>query len=180
MRDHQCGAALHQVEQAGDDERFAVGIERAGRFVEQEDGSVLQKRAGEVEPLPFAFLEPRGLGALAERLRAKPELQYAITGTMAAEGVAPYAPARLAMVYVRDIGAAATALDLRKTTTGANVALAMGDYDVTFERARQVDGLRYAAMSQTAVDLLSGPGRNPGEAVALLDWMESNESAWRH
>ena len=125
------------------------------------------------------LLEPRGLGALAERLRATPELEYAITGTMAAEGVAPYAPARLAMVYVRDIGAAATALGLRKTTTGANVALATGDYDVTFERARQVDGLRYAALSQTAVDLLSGPGRNPGEAVALLDWMESNESAWR-
>lgn len=125
------------------------------------------------------FLEPRGLEALAERLRANPELDYAITGSMAAEAVAPYAPARLAMMYVRDISAAADALGLRKTVTGANVALAVGEDDVTFERTRAADGLRYVALSQAAVDLLSGPGRNPSEAVALLDWMESNEDTWR-
>jgi hypothetical protein len=125
------------------------------------------------------FLEPRGLDVLTERLRATPELEYAITGSMAAEAVAPYAPVRLAMIYVREVGAAATALGLRKTTTGANVALASGEFDVTFARVRLADGLRYAALSQVAVDLLSGPGRNPSEAVALLNWMESNESAWR-
>ena len=50
---------------------------------------------------------------------------------------------------------------------------------MTFERTRQADGLRYVALSQAAVDLLSAPGQNPSEAVALLDWMESNEDAWR-
>lgn len=34
-------------------------------------------------------------------------------------------------------------------------------------------------MGQVAVDLLTGPGRNPSEAVALLDWMAANERAWR-
>ena len=97
----------------------------------------------------------------------------------AAEAVAPYAPARLAMLSVRDINAAANALGLRRTATGANVALASGDDDMTFERTRQADGLRYVALSQAAVDLLSGPGQNPSEAVALLDCMESNEDAWR-
>jgi hypothetical protein len=125
------------------------------------------------------FLEPRGLSALKDRLRGDPELEYAITGSMAAEGVAPYAPTRLAMVYVGDISTAANALGLRATTTGANVALAAGEYDVTFERVRLVDGLRCAALSQVAVDLLNGPGRNPSEALALLDWMERNEPAWR-
>ena len=124
------------------------------------------------------FLEPRGFGALKNRLRETPELEYAITGSMAAEAVAPYAPTRLAMIYVRDIGAAA-ALGLRATTAGANVALAAGENDATFERVRVVDGLRYTALSQVAVDLLSGPGRNPSEAVALLEWMERNESTWR-
>jgi hypothetical protein len=30
-----------------------------------------------------------------------------------------------------------------------------------------------------AVDLLSGPGRNPSEANALLEWMAADESRWR-
>jgi hypothetical protein len=125
------------------------------------------------------FLKPRGLATLAAQLADAAELEYVLTGSVAAERIAAYAPARLAMLYVRDIAAAAALLELRPTTTGANVALAAGDYDVVFERPEVVDGLRLAAVSQVAVDLLSGPGRNPSEASALLDWMESNESAWR-
>ncbi len=125
------------------------------------------------------FLEPRGLAALTARLVGAAELDYVLTGSVAAERVAAYAPARLAMLYVRDIVAAAALLELRPTTTGANVALATGDYDVVFERAQVVDGLRLAAVSQVAVDLLTGPGRNPSEAGALLDWMQNNEPAWR-
>ncbi|MGH2904606.1 MAG: hypothetical protein ACRDK7_13640, partial [Solirubrobacteraceae bacterium] len=64
-------------------------------------------------------------------------------------------------------------------TSGANVALASGKYDVAFDRAEMVDGVRFAALSQVAVDLLTGPGRNPSEASALLDWMTANESSWR-
>jgi hypothetical protein len=125
------------------------------------------------------FLEPRGLSELTARLIGEPQLEYALTGSLAAQHVAPYAPARLAMLYVRDMGEAAKTLGLRPTTTGANVALAVGDYDVALERLQLVGGLRLAAFSQIAVDLLSGPGRNPSEATALLDWMESNEAVWR-
>lgn len=125
------------------------------------------------------FLEPRGISAIRDRLRDAIDSEYAISGSMAAEGVAPYAPTRLAMIYVRDIKSVAKSLGLRATGTGANVALAAGEYDVAFERVRLVDGLRYAALSQVAVDLLNGPGRNPSEALALLDWMERNEPAWR-
>lgn len=125
------------------------------------------------------FLEPRGLQALQDRLRTLNNLDYVITGSLAVENAAQYAPARLAMIYVRDIAAAAAQLGLRATTTGSNVVLAAGDYDVVFERTRHVDDLRCAALSQVAVDLLNGPGRNPSEALELLDWMERNESAWR-
>ena len=125
------------------------------------------------------FLEPRGLSALTARLLGGAELDYVLTGSLAAEQFAAYAPARLAMLYVRDIAAAAALLELRATTTGANVALAAGDYDVVFERTQVGDGLRLAAVSQVAVDLLTGPGRNPSEAAALLGWMEQNEPAWR-
>jgi hypothetical protein len=124
------------------------------------------------------FLEPRGLTALTERLTGS-DLDYVVTGSLAAERVAAYAPARLATVYVRDLASAGDALGLRRTDAGANVALAAGKYDVVFDRAEIVDGLRVAALSQVAVDLLGGPGRNPSEAAALLDWMEQDESRWR-
>ena len=125
------------------------------------------------------FIEPRGLPALMERVRNLGERGYVITGSLAAESVAPYAASRLAMLYVQDIEAAADALELRAAITGANVVLAVGDYDVVFERTRTLNGLQYAALSQVAVDLLNGPGRNPSEALELLDWMERNEPTWR-
>jgi hypothetical protein len=125
------------------------------------------------------FLEPRGLSALTDRLAQRQTLDYVLTGSLAAERFAAYAPARLAMLYVRDAAAAAELLELRPTESGANVALASGDYDVVFEREQVIDGVRIAAVSQVAVDLLTGPGRNPSEAAALLDWMTANESAWR-
>jgi hypothetical protein len=124
-------------------------------------------------------LEPRGLAALTHRLASLPDLDYVVTGSLAADRVAAYAPARLATLYVRDLPAAAEALELRRTDVGANVALATGAYDVVFDRSETIDGLRVAALSQVAVDLLTGPGRNPGEATALLDWMEADESRWR-
>jgi hypothetical protein len=126
------------------------------------------------------FLEPRGLPALQDRLRKQKDLDYVLTGSMAVVDAAQYAPARLAMIYVRDVTAAAKELALRATATGGNVVLAAGDYDVVFERTRQANDLRHAALSQVAVDLLNGPGRNPSEAVELLDWMERNESDWRN
>jgi hypothetical protein len=48
-----------------------------------------------------------------------------------------------------------------------------------FDRGIEADGLRYAAPSQVAVDLLTGPGRSPSEGEALLDWMGDNERQWR-
>lgn len=126
------------------------------------------------------FLEPRGLAALIERLAELSDLDYVVTGSLAAGRVAAYAPARLASLYVRDINAAAETMGLRRAETGANVALATGKYDdIVFDRAELFDGVRMAAPSQIAVDLLTGPGRNPSEAVAVLDWMERDERAWR-
>lgn len=125
------------------------------------------------------LIEPRGLGALTERLAKLPEFDYVVTGSLAAERIAAYAPAHLAMLYVRGIPEATDVLGLRPVESEGNVALAAGDYDAVFERAEVSDGVRFAAPSQVAVDLLTGPGRNPSEAVALLDWMERNEAEWR-
>jgi len=125
------------------------------------------------------FLEPRGLRALVDRLREAEDLAYVVTGWLASEQLAPYAPPRLGTIYVRNIMEAARQLGLREVDAGANVALAAGEYDVVFDRPRIIDGVRFAAPSQVAVDLMTGPGRNPSEGLALLDWMEANERQWR-
>lgn len=124
-------------------------------------------------------LHPRGLPAVGDGLRAADGLRYALTGSLAAQHFAAYAPPRLAMIYVDDPEQAAGQLGLRAVDSGANTLLAAGDYDVVFERRVEENDLTLAAPSQVAVDLLTGPGRSAAEAEALLDWMEAHEHEWR-
>jgi hypothetical protein len=124
------------------------------------------------------FLEPRGSRALLDRL-GEVDLEYAITGSLAAEQKVRFAPAALASVYVRDVRRAAQALGLRPAPSGGNVVLIAPGSDVAFERT-WVDGSRtYAALSQVAADLLTSPGRGPSEGEALIEWMEEYVDAWR-
>lgn len=125
------------------------------------------------------YLEPRGLPALVESLRGAKDLQYLVTGSLAAARLAPYAPTRLAMIYVDNIQVAANRLGLRDVGSGANVLLAATEYDAVYERAQEIDGLRIAAPSQIVVDLFTGPGRSPSEAEELMRWMAANEPTWR-
>lgn len=125
------------------------------------------------------YLQPRGLPELLNALATAELPTYTVTGSLAAQRLAAYAPARLAALYVDNPAQAADELGLRAVDTGANVLLAAPAADVVFARAMVVEGVRYAAASQVAVDLLTGPGRNPAEGQALLDWMETNERQWR-
>ena len=125
------------------------------------------------------YLQPRGLPAVLNALRAAKGLRYALTGSLAAQRFAPYVQARVAMIYVDRIDQAVERLELREVDSGTNVLLATGDYGVAFERTQLIDGLCFAAPSQVAVDLLTAAGRGPSEGQALLDWMGSDESAWR-
>jgi len=125
------------------------------------------------------YLQPRGVTSLLDDLRTVTGMRYAVSGSLAAHQWAPYAPVRLAMIYVDNPKQFTELAGLRQVDTGANVLLAAGKYDVVFDRTKNFDGVMLAAPSQTAVDLLNGPGRSPAEAQALLDWMESNENQWR-
>jgi urease beta subunit len=102
-----------------------------------------------------------------------------LSGSLAIENAIAYASARLGMVYVDQAPDAIERLDLRPVDSGANVLLAATNYNVVFERSQAAAGVRLAAKSQVAVDLLTAPGRGPSEAQALLDWMSTNESSWR-
>jgi hypothetical protein len=125
------------------------------------------------------YIEPRGLDRLLERLRSS-QLDYAVTGSLAAARLAPIAATRLGMVFVDgDADDAAETLGLTPTDVGANVFLIEPFDRVAFERGELDDGIRYAAPSQVAADLAKSPGRGPSESVALIKWMAANEDAWR-
>ena len=70
-------------------------------------------------------------------------------------------------------------LDLREIDAGANVVLIEPLDPVAFDRTAERDGLRCVAPSQLAVDLLTGPGREPSQGEQMLKWMEKNEHVGR-
>ena len=159
-------------------------VERTSRGqIEQVDWRRLLVQWSEDAPLEAraeatTWLAPRGLKTVLERLGAA-DLRYLLTGSAAASRVAPVAPTRLLSVYVEDPRRAAEALGLRRTDAGANVILLQPEDDAIYERDTEVEGLRQASLPMIAADLLTGPGRSPAEAEALMDWMETNEEAWR-
>ncbi|WP_030147867.1 hypothetical protein [Mycetocola saprophilus] len=126
------------------------------------------------------WIAPRGIEAFLDRVRQTEGPNFAVTGSVAAATWAPYAPVRAAMLYTTDIDASAAAWGLRPTDTGANVILARPAYGVSLSQTiERPDGLRVVAPTQVAADLMSGPGRAPAEAEALVEWMTANEGIWR-
>ncbi|MEV4349229.1 hypothetical protein AB0J83_32635 [Actinoplanes sp. NPDC049596] len=98
------------------------------------------------------WIAPRGLDNLTERAAGTEPSKYAFTGTVAAAEWASYAPARAAMVYVRDVEAIAEEWGLRPAEAGANVMLAEPKIDVPFVRSTANSiGIQIAAPAQVAV-----------------------------
>ncbi len=126
----------------------------------------------------IGYLEPRGLSNVIDRLKGS-NWRYAVTGSLAAQGFAPIAPSRIAVIYVEDSVEAGNRLGLRLADEGNNVNLVEPYDPVVFERTTIRQGLVTASPSQVAADLLTGPGREPSEGVELLEWMKRNENAWR-
>lgn len=125
------------------------------------------------------YLQPRGLQTLLKDLRSLDGVRYAVTGSVAAEQWAPYAPAKLATVYAEEPEVLAQRLGLKPVDRGANVLLVAPKYDIVMKRCEWIDSVAYSAPSQVAVDLLTGPGRAPAEGVELLNWMGGNVDRWR-
>jgi hypothetical protein len=159
-------------------------ITRVGRGrIESVDWPALLRRWAHDAPLQArgsarTYLEPRGLSALVVRL-VKSEEAYAVTGSLAAATIAPVASPRLATVWLRDAAEAASRLALRPAQAGANVLLIEPGDEGVFEGTVERDGVRYAAPSQVAADLLTSAGRGPAEGEELITWMRENEGAWR-
>jgi hypothetical protein len=128
----------------------------------------------------LAALEPRRLETVVARLRkSPPAAPYAVTGSLSGRRFAEVAPLRLAAILTPQPERLAQELKLRDAVGAPNVLLAQPFDELVFERTTTEDGIAYAALSQSAVDLLTSPGRGPTEGEALLSWMAVNEEAWR-
>jgi hypothetical protein len=128
----------------------------------------------------FAFLAPNGASDAVQRLAAgSSDNRYLITGSFAAVRMAPVAAPALLLAYGDDPMTLGRDLGLLPADEGANVVLLTPFDPVVWERSTREDSLRYACPSQVAADCLSGTGRMPVEAEALLDWLLANEHAWR-
>lgn len=128
------------------------------------------------------MLAPRGLDQLLGTLRSYTG-GYAITAEGAARpylplGQAAVAPLAVLTIYVPDATGAAEALGLRAADRGANVVLVEPFDPVVYRGATTRDHLIYAAAGQVVADLLTGPGRAPEEAVALIDVLATTDEGW--
>lgn len=125
------------------------------------------------------FLAPRGIEAFQDGLR-RYRGEWCLTGSLAASRKQDILPPRLAVAFARNPGQLAEACGLKEADgAGVNVILAEPYDPVVFERTWEGDGLRFAALSQVAADLLTSPGRGPAEGEALLTWMEGHVAEWR-
>lgn len=93
-----------------------------------------QTRAPQLRDL--GYIAPRGGERTIESLRRPTGLAYVVTGSVAAQFDAPFAPARLLTAYVADPAEAANVLERRPTDSGANVVLAANTDDFALDRAR--------------------------------------------
>lgn len=127
-----------------------------------------------------SWVAPRGIEHVLSQLRELPNLNYVATGSAAAATWSRHAPVKLVALYSNEPDEVVARLSLRETDYGANVRIAVPAFQVLSERASiREDGLRVATPSQVATDLLNGPGREPAEGSALINWMVNNEAAWR-
>lgn len=157
---------------------------RRGPIVKVEWRTILERWAEDYEldlqGSAMRMLEPRGVEpVLRELSTVEGPGRYVLTGSAAAAFFEEYAQTRMVLIYTDSPPELADRLELRPVETGANVLLVRPVDEVVFARGVERNGLRIAAPSQIAADLLNGPGRAPAEADALIDWMQSNESIWR-
>ncbi|MEU3166126.1 helix-turn-helix domain-containing protein [Streptosporangium sp. NPDC006930] len=163
-------------------------IRRRNRIVVKVDWeALLRLRASETSLLRpgrfLGFLVPNGLDSFIGRLLEHQELRtsMALTGPLAATGVAPLAIGGQAMLYATEEATArlVEGQGLFPVNQGADVLLLQPPDTSVFSGVRQVDGLPHVALSQLVLDSLSGPGRLPAAGEAVLNYMRDHEENWR-
>lgn len=129
------------------------------------------------------YLAPQGIPAflrdIGDLARRRKSFRYALTGSFAASRRAPVAPPSLVFCYADDPAGVAQETGLIQASGAGNVYVCEPFDPVVFERTWEDEGYVFAALTQVAVDCLTGPDRMPAEGEALIEWMTTNESRWR-
>lgn len=126
-----------------------------------------------------SFVFPQGPRSFEAQLAEKAVEPWVVSGSLGAVRIAPIAAPGMAVAYLDDAMTIAQPLGLLPAESGANVLLVEPYGPVVFERLWELEGVRYAAVSQLAVDCLTGPGRMPSEGEEIVRWMEANVETWR-
>lgn len=183
------GLSLSYVSKLVDTLAGQLLVRREGRLIVDVDWqNLLRARAEHLNLLknhPYvSSIAPNGIPAALRKLqdfvRGNSYDPIVVTGSYAARRVVPFAVGGQLMLYAAgDFEAVMTGLGLLRADEGANVLLLRPKDDVVFTGARIIDGLPHVALSQLALDCLSGTGRMPAEGEAVISYMAVNEADWR-
>ncbi|NBH07523.1 helix-turn-helix domain-containing protein [Amycolatopsis sp. SID8362] len=165
-------------------------IGREGRTIVRTDWEGLLRARAETYSLLrhnsfVGMVSPTGPEAVLRTLRGlgPQDSGIAITGPFAARAIAPSTSGGQLMFYV-DAGphtpdSWAERLGLLRSDGDADVLFLRAHDDIVFRRVRQVDGVPHVAPTQLVIDGLSGPGRMPAEAEAVLKHLAADTGPWR-
>lgn len=166
-------------------------IRRDGRVITHVDWpNLLRARAATFELLRHnsyvGMFAPNGVVEVLDTLRTLNPAdgrRPTVTGSFAARAVAPLAAGGQLMFYVgpgpRDPDIVGDRLGLLRVDDHADVVILRAHDPVVFDRSRIVDDIPHVALSQLAIDCLSGPGRMPAEGEAVLEYLAAAEGEWR-
>ncbi|WP_331734790.1 hypothetical protein [Streptomyces sp. NBC_00887] len=164
-------------------------IQREGRTIHSVNWQGLLRARAEHSNLlnlnPYSgFMAPNGIDYLLRQMRDDftSRSLFAITGSYAAREVAPLSVGGQLMIYIRPDHFSDELVDhlgLLEVKQQADVLFLDAHDPVVFKQSRIVGGLPHVALSQLALDCLSGPGRLPAEGEAVLERMSAHEQ-WRN
>jgi hypothetical protein len=132
-------------------------------------------------PQLFKYISKIELNRLLESMKdLKLNEKLIISGSFAAYEIEPIAaPSILVMYSNENLETVCSELNLLQTDETPNVVILMPKNDFYLFNKRTVNDLNHAAISQVAIDCLSGVSRMPSEGEALVDWMIRHEANWR-
>ena len=102
-----------------------------------------------------------------------------MTGSFAASRVVSVAAPEIAVVFAQDPERIAETMRLRPVRNGGNVVTALPYDRIVFDRTWKEDNIVYASLAQIVMDCITGFGRMPAQADALLDWMQRRTPRWQ-